>query len=851
MDGEQQPKDEPTTPPSDVQLPLSDGEDSINGSGASATEDAISSEPEQLKIQAFAKLVFHDGDFYMTTNGVVLGRGNVPARAIADPDSSNGRTSVSSGQYQERAPDESGTQGFDIVKPSSPSRAPQALSCRAPRIMYNDLVESPEPQTDDLPNGESELSTHKRYPFIPIHPSIGADGRPLKWKSISRRHVLIEFNFEKDFFEIKFLGRNGGFVDDEWFAAGGVEPLVNGSMLQIGGIGISFCLPDTPPGETGAEGAWSDEESEMTDDDENPLELLEGEAEGDGEPLLDEEVEGVVTRGRRGGGQGKPDIQPISARGGRKRPGRPPKNGVMSKRQEKELSNQSKSTTKRTAKGKNKLSGRDNGKIPKAMDLEDSSMQPPRKRKYNKRKGTAAETGGRKARESTEQTESVSPEQAPPSKAPKDKKPPKPPKSPSPVLDESMFTPEQLAKPQHSYVVLIHDALSSSETGSMALPNIYKAIERKYPYFKLRVTTNGWQSSVRHNLGQHPAFRKLERDGKGYMWGINKAISIEKEKKRRATPPPQSTSQPRYYPPSQTQQPPPNPYGYPGAQYPNNQMPSGLQYPPNAMPMVNGYSMQAGMQHGALPPRPPFAAPGFPMIMNAKSDATYQSPYDPNSVSQGSIQPNQPHFPVNGMNGNNGPPQAVPHAGSLQHHTSQHSFYNSSQPAVSLHGGSSSLAKQLNLTKFDNLPHQIQEAVIKFKKTLMEDLEDKVLGEKLIQSAIKRALDESIASELSDEADLRQEASIIAALRLILSGVRGTPHSPTEQGSRNFPQQSRAAEVAQQVAESMPFGAAPDSRNDFTEANGEFGAGNEKALKHQRSPTTEDLSQPQGKRQAL
>ncbi|KAG0641464.1 hypothetical protein HOY80DRAFT_728526 [Tuber brumale] len=113
----------------------------------------------------------------------------------------------------------------------------------------------------------------------------------------------------------------------------------------------------------------------------------------------------------------------------------------------------------------------------------------------------------------------------------KEKPPPKRKRSPSPELNEADFPPEALLKPSASYVVLIHEAISSSERGALTLPEIYKAIERKYPYYKLKVTTNGWQSSIRHNLGQHRAFYKVERSGKGWLWGCTKGVSIEKEKK--------------------------------------------------------------------------------------------------------------------------------------------------------------------------------------------------------------------------------------------------------------------------------------------------------------------------------
>lgn len=119
------------------------------------------------------------------------------------------------------------------------------------------------------------------------------------------------------------------------------------------------------------------------------------------------------------------------------------------------------------------------------------------------------------------------------SKAKKAKKtkPPKKSRSPSPEIDESELPPEALLKPSASYVVLIHEAISTSGQRGLILPDIYKSISRRYPYYRLRAPTTGWQSSVRHNLSQHKAFRKLERRGKGWLWGVVEGVSVGKEKK--------------------------------------------------------------------------------------------------------------------------------------------------------------------------------------------------------------------------------------------------------------------------------------------------------------------------------
>ena len=120
----------------------------------------------------------------------------------------------------------------------------------------------------------------------------------------------------------------------------------------------------------------------------------------------------------------------------------------------------------------------------------------------------------------------------------KEKPPPKRKRSPSPPLNESDFPPEALLKPNASYLILIHEAISNSEKKMLSLPDIYRAIQKKYPYFKLRVTTTGWQSSVRHNLSQSSAFQKVQREGKGWLWRITEGFNIEKEKKKKLLPPP-------------------------------------------------------------------------------------------------------------------------------------------------------------------------------------------------------------------------------------------------------------------------------------------------------------------------
>ena len=275
--------------------------------------------------------------------------------------------------------------------------------------------------------------------------------------------------------------------------------------------------------------------------------------------------------------------------GKRKGPGRPPKDGVMSKRQRSQLIKQGKEIEKARA------AGIDPADLP----------QPIVKPKVARRKESNAGEDD-DVRETTEKGDGtiILGEK-------KTAKPAKPARTPSPEMRIEDYTEEQLQRPTSNYVVLIHEAISSAPSGQMNLQQIYNYIEKNYPWYKFKTTTSGWQSSVRHNLGQHDAFVKGDKEGKGYMWKINPNVSIEKERRKRQVSPPQvnHAQRPAYYPPPTGY----SPYGQPGY-YPG--------MPPQGMP-PNG------------PPRPPpveAAQPRLPpsMARNAAAappTAPAPSPY--------------------------------------------------------------------------------------------------------------------------------------------------------------------------------------------------------------------------------
>ena len=796
--------------------------------GSPQNEASSVVEAEQHQIQAFAKLEFDDGEFYMNTYAVEIGRDVHAARQAADLQarqdtetrsrkrSASAGGSITSSKARHRnsqnmassiASESGGVMGVDNYeseptrkprsrKPKSWSSSSQQPSRKSSVLLsngktdYNALAMASLTGHDLGPNDfgpSSPMPAPELVPLVPVHPPALPEGVPSGGKSISRKHIRIAYNFEESLFEVKILGRNGGFVDDEWYAQGDVQTLTNGSIIQIGGVGIRFVLPDVAPGETGAEaglgsdllsgGKMSFDMAESIDDESDNgideheercrllnIKMEEGDKEVEGEEEEEPEEPEVVQR--RAKGKKKPEPEPLPPVK-RKGPGRPPKNGIISKREQALLARQARENAKVVGgptvgvphgHGKGKP-----GKDMKVVKKEQHLPQTNGKRKYTKRKRAGGTDDQRAIRESTEQTDSVPPEQSIAAKLPpkssKEKRPSKPPRSPSPVFDEATLTPEQLTKPPQNYIVLIHEALSNSETGAMALPQIYRAMQRKYPYFKLRATTVGWQSSVRHNLSQNAAFRKIERDGKGWMWGLVPGVSIEKEKKRRATPPP--VSQQPYYTPV----PPPMqyPYPYPGMPPPNGRMPANHYGMPPSMPPAQ--------IHPGLPPRGPH---GFPLpLVNAQSESTYQSPYVSTPPPQPSSAPARPPQANSSTNGANSHYPTLTSQPPAQASDNMHQTFGSapSPSPAPVPSKMEAMTSSLGESNSNADGQGVIQAIASYKRQYIDSMPDKAKAEILVTSAINRTLGNSNAEDAADETEDPQEKSIIGEIATMLSSL--------------------------------------------------------------------------------
>ncbi|RDL38096.1 uncharacterized protein BP5553_05529 [Venustampulla echinocandica] len=846
-------------------------------------------EMDETRVQAYAKLEFADGEFYMNTYSVILGRDVRATKAIlrrgrgeerrrraggsAAPEPRTPKTPVRAANGQEsrytksivsesggilREGDDSDDDERQRRRSRKASRASrkskstgssQQLSRRGSLAQPNGVIaqqtEAPARRTaPDMAvpvDPESLRPSPHDCPLVAIHP--GATTPISGYKSISRKHVKIAYNSKKYLFEAKIVGRNGAFIDEEFYHYNDTIPLNSGSRLQIGGVVVRFILPDVAVGETGAErraeyeedsmiadryseggkemsfdfedtprvGAMEDTSEEPSPENESGEEEA-PEREEVEEDLEDEEEDEQSDQSIRpeaderqhdtaAANQIDLPSMPPKKRG----PGRPPKNGIMSKREQQLIKKEALARERdkdgekafKTLPVQGPVPGKNKVGRPRKHPRPDTPPEPREKRKYTKRKPKEPKDGEVKQEGSGEDQ---------PAKEKKDKKPPKPPRSPSPQFNEAELSPEQLAKPQSNYVTLIHEALSNSPTGQMSLPQIYRAIQRKYPYFVLKCSTNGWQSSVRHNLSQHHAFRKVERDGKGWMWAIVEGVSIEKEKKKRASPPPQShpglmPQQPMY----QTGHPhmmPGYPYG-PGMMGPPPGYPMNAHMPPNFRPgqppqymgpphPINGQAVPP-VPHPSNNPQapPPFAASIAPQLTGS-TGPTYSSPYAPkpaasnppqNELPPPPQQPQQPQQPPpqlqqqlqqqqqqqqhqqqqqqqqhQQLQQQQQPPQPPPPTPTPQQQTS------SMQPAPTAPPPPGSTRELIERSE------NIKEAIEKFKTTLIKSLKEtgSSNSEAIVNSAVNRVLGYSNESAVPGEP---KEDLIMNALRSMLQNI--------------------------------------------------------------------------------
>lgn len=114
-------------------------------------------------------------------------------------------------------------------------------------------------------------------------------------------------------------------------------------------------------------------------------------------------------------------------------------------------------------------------------------------------------------------------------KKPAPKKEKKPTKVPKKVYTLDEIPEEYRTKPTCSYSALLTTCIRKySSPKGMSLSEIYAGIRELFPYYKY--CPDGWQSSVRHNLSLNKSFRKVSKEGKGWLWGLDEGYIAERER---------------------------------------------------------------------------------------------------------------------------------------------------------------------------------------------------------------------------------------------------------------------------------------------------------------------------------
>ncbi|KAL7932278.1 hypothetical protein V8C35DRAFT_307879 [Trichoderma chlorosporum] len=519
-------------------------------------------------------------------------------------------------------------------------------------------------------------------PFIGIHspgPNIAS-----KTKAISREHLKIAYNPDEGVFEAIPLHKNGFFCEDVHYKSEKVV-LKCGDRLQIKDVDFRFIINGVERGRTGAEeyqeedakkkrhahggksmsfdfeqshgnGQIQDTSDELSDVDVSPAELSDfggdDEEEGEEERAEEEgEEEEEEEDGEDDDEDGDADMPEASIEGDseikdegeanndlsmphipRKRgPGRPPKNGIMSKREQRLLKKQQQEMAKKTLPQAPPVEPPIKRKVgrPRKHPLPEDGVDRPEKRKYKPRKpknedGVEGSDAERRAREKKEKKAR--------------------PKSPPLELKIEDYTEEQLQKPNKNYGVLIDETLTAAGPDGLTLKQIYKRICQRYPWFYFHTETKGWESSVRHNLIGNEAFKKDETTN---LWSRVPGVELDAGKKRKATSPDRGLAAAQAYGhysyPYAAQHMAPGAHpGYPPnqAQAPGYQAPTYATQPGHAARPVQYGASQSPPGHqpvqpavGAPPPAPiqlpgygPPAAPARPQL-GVPQPGAYSSPY--------------------------------------------------------------------------------------------------------------------------------------------------------------------------------------------------------------------------------
>lgn len=474
-------------------------------------------------------------------------------------------------------------------------------------------------------------------------------------KGISREHLKIQYNQRERIWQAFPLGRNGFFCEDVLYGKNDVVNLRSGDELQIQSVTFIFDINGVPDGMFGNEGPRTyseggkemsfdfqssrgeeimrdtseslpsdhamdklDESDEDEDDDDDADEDMEEPAspktvgrhdDEDGEGEAEEDIRETVESdppdhrdaSKEGSMSANPEGMPHSLVPPKKRgPGRPPKNGIMSKREERELKKKAQEEAKKNAPPLEPGEPPIKRKVgrPRKHPLPEDADDQPEKRKYKPRKPKTEDGEGEDDPDGE--------------KADKHKRLQKPKTPPLDLGDVKDWPEEKLQKPNKNYQLLIDEVLTAAPDG-LTLKQIYKRIAKAYPYFHFKCDSKGWESSVRHNLIGSHCFQK---NNETHLWKRVEGIPLDAGKKRK---PSDSASEarpsPMYngnYNPAYQQ--PPHPQQYLNHQMPQMPGPPHANLPPRYPPNGQAYQVPATnpLQPGVTPHPQAVVRHGFP-----------------------------------------------------------------------------------------------------------------------------------------------------------------------------------------------------------------------------------------------
>ena len=710
-------------------------------------EDSL--ERTQTTKTAYAKLSMPDGDVYITTHDLILGR-NMRLFEEYKQERLARRTALDILEQYRQEPSQPSQPGDEDLQihPSNSSQSldgrpapPSNVSEHGGMVYYQPPSDAEEIQVSSgrkrrsLQFSKSSSTTsvapaslHPSMTDINYRISLNEDGEPEfrtcayvpvhtanreDMMKVSKDHIKFSYNFQDEQWELIVLG-SGAFVNDHLYQRGSVVRLLHNDEIMMATIVMNFKLPDdftrSPGPSRGTFSRDGETETKVEESDgsdqavsTSPVRRLSNAMEYDSEededvvedpkdvpklklkrpndsnnnvrkqkttlkgkkqpaqpnskgPRKDSPNDLSPEASKRAGKKPKAEsqkeqkpsppaplqIDPNSALANvpteqlperRKGPGRPPKNGVLSKRDLGLVTRRIKDYEKR-------------GEVPPPYDHLVAVVR--RETKLKEAANKAAANGLPPPDMSVMQ--SIEPEAGPPPKleagsstnaidetsaAPAERGRPTSPKPPkrtarslSPMKPKEECTPAELEKPVGTYVDFLNLILSEHPDGQADLQEIYDRLQKKWPYFKYNSGTTGWQSSVRHNLLSSDRFVDVGKSGKGKFWAIDYNVPIKPEKQHKKPPPQppqrQQMQNGQFLPPQQQ-------FGQ--AQYGNPYAPQG-QAQMTAGPQAGGYYSpyaQPG-QNGGL------RAQGMASTQVSTQQPQHQTPAPPPNPNQGLIE---------------------------------------------------------------------------------------------------------------------------------------------------------------------------------------------------------------------